>query len=980
MLQQPWCHDDERSALLQFKESFVIDKSASAYEGAYPKFLSWKPEGESSNCCSWDGIQCDEKTSYVIGLDLSSSCLFGSINSTSSLFSLLHLRTLNLADNNFKYSPIPTEIGKLSMLRYLNLSSSAFFGQIPSQISSLSKLSSLDLSLNLDGFTGTSLLQLKKPNFASLVQNLTKLEKLDLSSVNVSSTVADSLANFSSITSLLLEGCGLHGDFPATIFQLPNLRSLSVRENLDLNGFLPEFNQSSSLMFLSLAGTNFSGNLPSSMENLHSLVGFVASKCNFEGPIPSSIGKLRHLLYLDLSDNNLVGQIPESIEDLTQLSYLALSFNGFSGGNLSWVGKQSRLTILDLASTNLTGEIPSSLQNLTQLTELYLDGNQIAGFIPSWIGNLTQLTKLFLRVNNLIGPIPEPLFGLKNLETIFLDENALSGIVKFDMFLSLKDLTYLRLNSNNLSLLIEPRSTNATLPKFKVLALALCNISEFPDFLRYQDQLAWLELFGNNIHGQIPKWVLNTSTETLKFLGLSNNFLTGFDQLPDVLPWTNVQMLRLSNNMLQGPLPIPPPSTIEYDISDNLLTGEISPMICNLSDLQMLSLYNNKLSGTLPQCLGNFSKSLMILQLGNNSFRGSIPQTCSSGSNLRMMKLNSNQFQGKLPRSLVNCVMLESLDLTNNELTDVFPSWLGTLSELKLLLLHGNRFYGEIGRPKRDTDFPKLRVIDLSYNNFTGNLPADYWSSWSSMKEANVNHSDYMTAQTSFLMLNKMFSVTVSYEFSITITNKGVERYYQAILEEFAVIDLSSNRFEGDIPEVIGNLQALHFLNLSNNFLTGVIPPSLGNLTELESLDFSQNQLRGEIPHQLVQLTFLSSFNVSYNNLTGPIPQGNQLDTFDSTSYEGNPGLCGKPSSRKCNNAQASPLPPTTFDEDDKSGSSIKFDWRIVLSGFIGGLVVGVVLSDFVTMRLVRWLVIRLETLGWTLPKRRRRISRRNRV
>ncbi|KAH7529282.1 hypothetical protein FEM48_Zijuj05G0168000 [Ziziphus jujuba var. spinosa] len=33
----PSCYDDERTALLQFKESFVISKSASAYEFSYPK-------------------------------------------------------------------------------------------------------------------------------------------------------------------------------------------------------------------------------------------------------------------------------------------------------------------------------------------------------------------------------------------------------------------------------------------------------------------------------------------------------------------------------------------------------------------------------------------------------------------------------------------------------------------------------------------------------------------------------------------------------------------------------------------------------------------------------------------------------------------------------------------------------------------------------------------------------------------------------
>ncbi|KAH7529268.1 hypothetical protein FEM48_Zijuj05G0166400 [Ziziphus jujuba var. spinosa] len=33
----PSCHDDERTALLQFKESLVISKSTSTYEFSYPK-------------------------------------------------------------------------------------------------------------------------------------------------------------------------------------------------------------------------------------------------------------------------------------------------------------------------------------------------------------------------------------------------------------------------------------------------------------------------------------------------------------------------------------------------------------------------------------------------------------------------------------------------------------------------------------------------------------------------------------------------------------------------------------------------------------------------------------------------------------------------------------------------------------------------------------------------------------------------------
>ena len=106
------------------------------------------------------------------------------------------------------------------------------------------------------------------------------------------------------------------------------------------------------------------------------------------------------------------------------------------------------------------------------------------------------------------------------------------------------------------------------------------------------------------------------------------------------------------------------------------------------------------------------------------------------------------------------------------------------------------------------------------------------------------------------------------YIYLMTLTNKGIETKYSEIQDSFVAIDLSSDKFEGEISKNLGNLKALHMLNLSNNVLVGFIPSSLASFTNLKSLDLSQNMLVGEIPPQLAELTFLSFLNVSHNNLT----------------------------------------------------------------------------------------------------------------
>jgi len=157
-------------------------------------------------------------------------------------------------------------------------------------------------------------------------------------------------------------------------------------------------------------------------------------------------------------------------------------------------------------------------------------------------------------------------------------------------------------------------------------------------------------------------------------------------------------------------------------------------------------------------------------------------------------------------------------------------------------------------------------------------------------------------------------------------------------------IDLSGNKFEGEIPKVIGELQALVGLNLSHNRLSGPIPQSMGNLTMLESLDLSSNMLTGRIPAEFLNMKFLEVLNLSYNHLVGEIPSGKQFYSFSNDSYKGNLGLCGDPLTMKCGQKHDEDPPPSqSLWREEKFG----FGWKAVAIGYGCGTVFGVGIGSF---------------------------------
>ncbi|XP_031094198.1 receptor-like protein 33 [Ipomoea triloba] len=981
------CHNDQASALLQIKNALTIDESVSlecdsSGEHPYPKTISWN---SSTDCCKWDGVTCDELTGEVVELDLSCSYLTGIIDSNSTLFRLSHLQSLNLAYNDFSLSQIPYKFGLFASLRHLNLSNTGFSGGIPSEISRLSKLISLDLSGNFEG------LKFEPHSFKHLLQNLTQLRELDLSGIEISSVLPRNLS--SSLRILSLGSTGLYGKFPDSVFDLPNLERLILTSNFDLQGHLPKtvWKSSISLKELDLSSTSFSGELQGSVGYLKSLTYLDLSSCKFSGAIPESLGNLTRIENLILSSNSFTGRVPLTLVSLEQLIRLDLSANNLTGEIPDFFGKFRKLKDLSLADNLFTGRFPVSVTNLTKLESLdlsnasisgpippivsgfpalvllFLGENMLTGEIPSWVFHLPLLKYIDMKSNNLSGriegfsseemvhidlsdnklqgSIPSSLSKLVNLTALYLSSNNFSGTLDVGTFSNLRQLRHLGLSYNSISLSAAHKEI-AFPDSIGNLWLSSCDIREL-DFLRAAKNLGQLDLSRNKIRGQIPDWALSNWGSSVYYLNLSFNSLTGINNLNR---FENLVFVDLRSNLLRGSLPVPSSTTQIFFASNNNLTGELPLLVCNLSSLVVLDLSNNSLTGTIPKCLSSVSRSLSVLDLHGNRFHGTIPGNFGKGNRLRTLNLYGNQLEGTVPRSLAKCRLLEVLDLGNNNLNGTFPNWLGSLPGLKVLSLRSNRLNGPIKTSQTKASFPELRIFDLSHNGFTGTLPLKLFPNFKAM----------MKTYNTIPRLN--YIGETFYKDSVTVMIKGQDVKLLQVLSIFTAIDLSSNKFESHIPISIGTLTSLRGLNLSHNNLAGNIPGSLGSILNLESLDLSSNHLDGEIPGELVGLTFLSVLNLSQNHLEGRIPQGNQFNTFQNDSYFGNDGLCGVPLLRRCKDDKmpAEKISPgEDVDGEDDSEFMQGFGWRSVMIGYGVGIVPGLVMGPlifFPTGRPPKWL------------------------
>ncbi|PIN16584.1 Non-specific serine/threonine protein kinase [Handroanthus impetiginosus] len=175
--------------------------------------------------------------------------------------------------------------------------------------------------------------------------------------------------------------------------------------------------------------------------------------------------------------------------------------------------------------------------------------------------------------------------------------------------------------------------------------------------------------------------------------------------------------------------------------------------------------------------------------------------------------------------------------------------------------------------PEEISHLHRLR-IDLTWKNFTGEVPKSWFSSLHRLEVL-------------FLYENKLNGVIPN-----EIGNLG----------KLKDLRLQNNRSNGHIPAVIFNMSLLEFVSvrnnrnlpttynlpnfeelyLGNNNLKGQILDSVSNSSKLTTLELGFNQLSGLIPKSLSNLNRLWIFNLNGNNLTSDAGSSRELSFLAS--------------------------------------------------------------------------------------------------
>ncbi|KAM5550835.1 putative LRR receptor-like serine/threonine-protein kinase [Rosa sericea] len=512
----------------------------------------------------------------------------------------------------------------------------------------------------------------------------------------------------------------------------------------------PHIGNLSFLRVLNLRNNSFTHQIPPQIGHLHRLQVLLLDNNSLTGTIPANISNCFELITLFLSRNNLVGKIPPKLSSLSKLQSFVLQFDNLTGEIPPSLGNLSSLERIGLGYNNLEGSIPSSLCQLKKLTVFSLAINRLSGIIPSCIYNLSGMVQFEILINQIQGSLPSNL-GTKvfpNLQIFSIDENQFTGAIPWSIS-NATNLVWFQCSSNKLTGQVPNLRNLHNLVVFNVqdnnLGSGKHGDLSFVSELINATRLTWLGFSHNNFGGTLPTSISNLSTN-LQMLFLQGNRLEG--SIPTGLGnLVNLQGLHMGENNFTGSIPTDIAKVLrlgEIYLGNNKLYGSIPSSLGNLTELTILHLPGNNLNGSIPSSLGECHE-LLDLDLSQNNLDGRIPQQLLTGllSLSISLNLSTNHFTGSLPVEIGKLKNLAALDVSYNMLSGQLPSSLGSCGSLEVLHLQGNFLEGLI--PSSMKELRGIRDLDLSLNNLSGDIP-DFFEHFGNLENLNLSFNQFWGA------------------------------------------------------------------------------------------------------------------------------------------------------------------------------------------------------------------------------------------
>jgi Leucine-rich repeat (LRR) protein len=356
-------------------------------------------------------------------------------------------------------------------------------------------------------------------------------------------------------------------------------------------------------------------------------------------------------------------------------------------------GLLQSLIRFDVQSSLITGTIPTDLCRLKRLQELLASQNALTGTLPPCLGKLTDLRLLYTNENLMSGPLPVTFGNLTNLERLVIEDNQLSGDPT-PIWSKMLNLQWLFADHNNFSGTLSHGFlfNHHNLSELDISRNHFTTVDDlFPTHFFTMRGLAALDLSDNPLNATIPSDLTLPGKDrngkvlpnrVLKFLSLHSTLMQGV--LPRVDGLLALQHLDLSSNGFEGTIhteyaQLTGLKSLFLSNNDGLSGRSIPTDFAKLSELQELSLRATNLTGAVPPFLGAM-KSLSLLDLGQNAFNETIPKELGSLTNLKYLLLNGNRLTGNidalLPLHNLSVLLVDGNHLKFNYNCDARPQQL----------------------------------------------------------------------------------------------------------------------------------------------------------------------------------------------------------------------------------------------------------------------------------------------------------------